>query len=164
MNHEKYEICTRCHKRFPKHKLKKVGVSFGCKSCMKECKTYRNYTSDLEDIKIFVWKAFGSLFNQEEILEILFHPENRLIREERINEFISSLSNDIVKSEVRTIFTNILTLDICTKIILYLGVFHMRKGINYDEFDEKKLRIFGEEVQNISLVDDCFIGIVERSL
>jgi hypothetical protein len=40
----------------------------------------------------------------------------------------------------------------------------MRKGINYDEFDEKKLRIFGEEVQNISLVDDCFIGIVERSL
>ena len=156
MNQEKLEICDNCKKKYPPKKVIKLGDCIFCKECYKHLEKEFRQTDLLEDIRWYIDKIFSPLFNQTEIPEILFNPANETIRNDTISEFIDKVPKEVVKSGLRKIFSHITESTLHDKIMFFLGLFYRETGIDREEFEANKERIFGNQTQTIDLDDDFF--------
>lgn len=106
-------------------------------------------------IKDVIKEAFSPVFNEAEIPEVLFNPAHKQIREERIREYIASIDDDVLKSAVRKVFTNLTEVPLQQKIISYIALF-CEEGLEADFLEIDKTRIFGPEVETIGLEKEFF--------
>ena len=106
-------------------------------------------------IRDMINEAFSPVFNEAEIPEVLFNPGYKQIREERIREYIASIDDEVFKSAVRTVSTNLTEVPLRQKIISYIALF-CEEGIEAGFFEVDKTRIFGPEVETIGLEKEFF--------
>lgn len=116
----------------------------------------------LATFKILVEEVFSPLFNQEEIPEIIFNPVNARLKDDRITEYVSNLPDEEIKRIVLKGFKAIADTSINEKIMLFFGLFAENNSMDLEEFDASKIRIFGEEVEGLSLEDEYFKGLFTK--
>ena len=106
-------------------------------------------------IRYLIKDIFSPIISETEIPEMLFNPEYKELREERIREYVESLDDEDFKSAVRTVFTNLTEVPLRLKIISYIALF-CEEGLEAGFFEADKTRIFGPEVETIGLEDKFF--------
>jgi len=106
-------------------------------------------------IKDVIREVFSPVINDAEIPEMLFNPAHKQIREERIKEYLTSLDDDIFKSAVKKVLSNLTEVPLRQKIINYLALF-CEEGIEAGFLEVDKTRIFGQEIETIHLEKEFF--------
>jgi len=106
-------------------------------------------------IRYLIKDIFSPIISETEIPEMLFNPEYKELREERIREYVESLDDEDFKSAVRTVFTNLTKVPLRQKIISYLALF-CEEGIETGFLGIDKTRIFGQEIETIGMEEEFF--------
>ena len=112
--------------------------------------------------KTLIEKAFSPLFSREKIPEIIFNPANATLRDDRITEFVGNLPDEELKRFVLDGFKNMTESSIYEKIMLFFGLFVEKRGIDLEEFEANKVRIFGDEIKRVSLEEEYFKGFFKE--